>query len=106
MAILPSLQEAIKEDSTAKPKPLTLEEYRKRRSGEPKPEPVEVKVQQPKKRGGWKVRFRRKLGELHRLASLCVTKEEKDKFIKQIRALENSKDGLVFIRCQGRGYSK
>lgn len=46
---------------------------------------IKNKLKKKRDRSGKVVRFRRKLGELYRLAGLAVTKKEKDIFLNQIK---------------------
>ncbi|KAL5283828.1 C3orf30.2 family protein [Megaselia abdita] len=95
------LKEALDRDPKSGPRPLTIEEYR-RRCQQKTPNPGQqtsspVSRQQPnqvaKKRGGKKVKQRRKLGELYCLAAIAVTRDEKRHFIKQIQEIR--KNGMV-----------
>lgn len=104
MAILPNqqaIEEAIRSNPSAGPKAITIADYLKRKGPIIKKElPVPPKQ---KTRGGWKVKIRRQLGELYRLAAIATTKAEKQNFIRQIKALEEKRNnGMVLKRYQGR----
>ena len=97
------MEEELKKYPQAGPKKLTIEEYKKRQEGRPQkdtPHPPEKK-----KRAGKQVKLRQDLANLHRLAVLAVTKEEKIKFLQEINRLkelrrQDRKDRKQYQRTQ------
>lgn len=98
MAILPAqsyrhtIEEAIKENPSAGPRKISLEEYRRKQANQRQTEflkPVEKPTE--KKRGGKAVRFRKELGNLYRLLTIATSYEERSTFKAQIREIQKQR---------------
>jgi len=87
------LQQRLQEDPQAGPRPITIEEYRQRNKQRPKEVSLELK-QQPKKRrrGGALTKFKKELGELHRM--LVITKDTnlRKQMLQKIKLLEQKRE--------------
>lgn len=92
MAILPNTLQRELEDSTKGPRPISIEDYRKRRqqSQQPKQEfqqqPTDV-IAKKKTRGGVQVKLRKEIGNLHRLI-LIADKSNKRNFLQHLKKLQ------------------
>lgn len=85
-----TLEEAVKEDFRAGPKPISLEEYRKRQAKRvPAPSNVENKFKLPK-RGGESAARREQIKDLHRILRLGCTKHQEVLFRRQLVELKKA----------------
>lgn len=96
MATLPnsSLEKELKNNPHAGPRPISIEEYRKRR------ETVNKKIQEEqgehpqqtkRPRGGVAVKLRQEIGELHRIIAITTDRHLKKKLIQKLKAAKTAR---------------
>lgn len=85
MAILPPLEIELR-DSTKGPRPISLDEYRKRKANNPTPQ-QSVAPPKPKTRGGKQVKLRREIANLNRLLVIADSNNRRV-FLKKLRELK------------------
>lgn len=95
----PALLEELQRNHTAGPRPISVEEYQARQAkfrSAPKATSTSdassghPPLKKNKSRAGRAVKRRKEIANLYRLANLSVTKEEKRKFLNQIRTIRDN----------------
>lgn len=83
-----TIHQEILENPRAGPKPISIEEYRRRiqkLAAEPKHQTI------TKTRGGRQAQRSNEIKTLHRLANLAITKEENQRFKREIKELQKER---------------
>jgi hypothetical protein len=95
MAILPGDQELereLAENPRAGPKPITLEEYRQRKTAQ---STTDTTAKQIRPRGGKRFRIKQEIKNYFRLIKIARTEDEKRKFRKEISKLRKQEKQLI-----------
>lgn len=72
----------------AGPRPLTIEEYKKRQKGRQEPEKAETKtIEKRRKRAGRAVKLRQQRAELHRVVPVTTDQKLKRELISKLKTL-------------------
>lgn len=98
---LEPLKEVLEKHPTWGPKPLTLEEYRRRSQ---KAKPVEVVQKKEKIRGGTLINICREIKDFYRLIPITKDEKTKETFIEQIKILKRRK--WQFIKERNKNKKK